>query len=348
MRNRVTFLEVMEKLSKVEADVWPSSFEVLDEEGIFRLLLYHPLGKRRFKTPLLIVYAFINRPYILDLYPEVSVVRRYLEAGFGVYMIDWGYPTRVDKYLRIDDYVDYIEKCIESIKEREKVDRISLHGYCLGGTLAVVYTALHQENVKNLVLQATPINFHTDNNLAVWARNLNVDKIVDTYRMAPGDFLNMGFLAVDPINLVIGKYHGLLETLQEEEHEGILEMLQKQETVINFLRLDKWIFDSPAIPGETYRQYIKEWYQQNLLLKNLFRAQGKKVDLSKIEVPLLVLAAMCDHIAPPDSQKAILEVISSKDKDIYKIKKGHIGITVSRESHREFWPGVIEWLKQRS
>lgn len=330
------FLDVMERLSTIEPDVWQSSFDVLDEEGVFRLLLYHPLGERKYKTPLLIVYAFINRPYVLDLHPGISVVRRYLEAGFCVYMIDWGYPTRADKYLKIDDYVDYVEKCIEDMKRREAVDEVNLHGYCLGGDLSVIYTALHQENVKNLLLQATPIDFHTDNTIAIWSRNLDADKIADTYHMGAGAFLNVGFLSVDPINLVFAKYRALLEEPQ------------KKETLIDFLRMDKWIFDSPAIPGETYRQYIKEWYQQNLLIKNQFKSQGKTVDLSKIETPVLVLAATYDHIAPPESQKAILGAISSKDKDVYEMKKGHIGITVSGSSHKDFWPRVIEWLKERS
>jgi polyhydroxyalkanoate synthase len=330
------FFDIMERISKIEPDVWPSSFEVLDEQGVFRLLLYHPMAERKYVTPILVVYAFINRPYVLDLSAGISVIRRYLETGFQVYMIDWGYPTRADQYLGVDDYVDYVERCIEHIKGREGVDKVNLHGYCLGGNLSVIYTALHQENVKNLMLQATPIDFHTDNTIAIWARALDADKIVDTYHMARGGFLNVGFLSVDPMNLMLAKYRGLLTEPEREE------------ALVDFLRMDKWIFDSPAIPGELYRQYIKEWYQQNLLIKNQFKSHGKIVDLGKIEIPVLVLAAAYDHIAPPESQKAILGAISSKDKDAYEMKKGHIGITVSASSHKEFWPRVVEWLKQRS
>ncbi|HIH77951.1 MAG TPA: hypothetical protein HA341_03370 [Halobacteria archaeon] len=186
------------------------------------------------------------------------------------------------------------------------------------------------------MLQATPIDFDTDNTLAIWAKNLDVDRIVDTFRLAPGDFLNVGFLLVDPINLLVGKYHGMLEMLEEER---FLE---------NFLRMEKWIFDAPAIPGETYRQYIKEWYQQNLIIKNEFVCNGTKIDLSTINVPLLVIAATYDHIAPLESQKAILNLVSSTDKDVYEYAKGHIGITTSRASHKEYWPKVINWLEERS
>ena len=336
MNEDITFLDVMERLSTIEADVWQSSFDVVDEDGIFRLLHYHPLVEKRYKDPLLVVYAFINRPYVLDMSPDISVIRKYLEAGFDVYMIDWGYPTVVDRYIEIDDYVDYIDKSVDCIKWIDKVNKLNIHGYCLGGNLSVIYTVLHQENVKNLMLQATPIDFSTDNTIAIWARSLNADKIVDTFHLAPGDFLNVGFLLVDPINLLVGKYH------------GVFEMLEEDRSLANFLRMEKWIFDAPSIPGETYRQYIKEWYQENLLMKNEFKSHGKKINLNEIKVPLLVLAATYDHIVPIEYQKVILDLISSKDKERYEMKKGHIGITTSRSSHKEFWPKAIRWLEERS
>jgi len=336
MSTDFTYFDVLERLSGVEVDVWQSQFDVVDKNGIFRLLHYHPTTQRKYKTPLLIAYAFINRPYVLDLSPDISVIKKYLDAGLDVYMIDWGYPTRVDQYITIDDYVNYIDKCVDYIRWRENVNRVSLHGYCLGGDLSVIYTVLHQEKIRNLMLQATPIDFDTDNTLAIWAKKLDVDRIVDTFRLAPGDFLNVGFLLVDPINLLVGKYHGMLEMLEEKR---FLE---------NFLRMEKWIFDAPAIPGETYRQYIKEWYQQNLIVKNEFVCDGIKIDLSKINIPLLVIAATYDHIAPLESQKAILNLISSRDKDVYEYSKGHIGITTSRASHKEYWPQVIKWLEERS
>jgi Poly(3-hydroxyalkanoate) synthetase len=144
----ITFSGVMERLSTMEADVGQSIFDVVDESGPFKLLHYHPLVEKRYKDPLLIVYAFINRPYVLDLSPEISVIRKYLEAGFDVYMVDWGYPTLVDRYLDLDDYVDYIDRSVEYIKWMNKVKKLNMHGYCLGGTLSVIYTVLHQENVK--------------------------------------------------------------------------------------------------------------------------------------------------------------------------------------------------------
>ncbi len=334
--NETTFTEVLSRVANIKAEVWPSKRDTVDEEGIFSLVRYRPVTQAKYRTPILVVYAFINRPYVLDLQPEISVVQQYLRAGFEVYMIDWGYPGSADEYLDLNDYGDYIDRSINLIKRTHGVPAVTVHGYCLGGTLSAAYTGVFQNNVQNLVLQTTPIDFHTDNLTACWARALDPDKIVDAYRMAPGAFLNLGFLMVDPINLIIGKYEGFLEALDSEKK------------MANFLVTDRWIFDSPSVPGATFRQYIKEWYQENQLIKGEFQMLGKRVDLRGIRVPLLVLAARFDNIVPPAAQKVIVDMVASRDKHVFEMDKGHVGITISRESHKKYWPRVVRWIEERS
>lgn len=331
-----TFAGVLSKIAAAKVDVAPSKFDVVDEEGIFKLLKYQPVTERQYRTPVVIVYAFINRPYVLDLQPEISVVQKYLQAGFDVYMLDWGYPGVADRFLNLDDYAGFLERSLRRVTRAHGVKAVNLHGYCLGGTLSAAYTALNQGRVRNLILQAAPIEFHTENLIARWARAIDPDKIVDAFGLASGSFLNFSFLLVDPVNLTYKKYAGFLEAPGPEQE------------IASFLRMDHWVFDSPSIPGETFRQYIKEWYHDNSLIKGTFRLLGETVDLNKISVPVLVLAAKHDHIVPPEAQKAVLGVISSQDKDVYEVDKGHIGITTSRNSHKEYWPRAVRWIEQRS
>jgi polyhydroxyalkanoate synthase len=326
----------MEKIAGLENDKGASRYNDIDEEGIFRLLRYEAPCSITYRTPILIVYAWINRPYVLDLRPEISVVKKYLEAGFDTYIIDWGYPTAVDRYLDLDDYVDFLDKSIELIKRRTATHSVNIHGYCLGGTLSAVYAAMRPSNVKNLLLQAAPIDFHTDNPLVLWSRALDPQKIEGAFGVASGDLMNVAFLLADPVNLIMAKYEGFLNRLDSDAETA------------NFLSMDQWVFDSPAIPGATFRQYVTDWYHHNLLTKGEFEALGERVDLHKITAPLLVLVAQHDHIVPPSAQKAILGIASSQDKAAYEMSKGHIGITTSRDAHKEFWPGVLAWLEKRS
>ncbi len=329
-------LNTLKALTEIEVDVWQTPYEVVHQKGIFRLIRYKSKVEKTFPTPVLIVYAFINRPYILDLQPERSVIGKFLERGLDVYMIDWGYPKKADKYITIEDYIEYIDQALEIVSKKTGKKKITLHGYCLGGTLSTIYSAIYPEKVKNLVLQATPIDFDVPGIINCWAKSLEVDKIVDALGNVPGEFLNYGFLLANPIGLTFGKYANLLKETQDEK---FLKM---------FLRMEKWIFDSPDVPGETYRQYIKEWYQQNLLIKNEFTINGNRVDLGNISMPTLILTATYDHIAPPESSEPLLKKISSKDKLVMPFPTGHIGVSVGSKPARDFWPKVCDWIIERS
>ena len=329
-------INTLKALTEIEVDVWQTPYEEVNQKGIFKLIHYKSKAEKTHPTPVLIVYAFINRPYILDLQPERSVIGKFLERGLDVYMIDWGYPKKADKYITIDDYIEYIDQALEIISNKTGKKKITIHGYCLGGTLSTIYSSIYPEKVKNLVLQATPIDFDVPGIIKCWAKSLEVDKIVNALGNVPGEFLNYGFLLANPIGLTFGKYANLLKETQDEK---FLKM---------FLRMEKWIFDSPDVPGETYRQYIKEWYQQNLLIKNEFTINGKRVDLGNISMPTLVLTATYDHIAPPESSEPLLKKISSKDKLVMPFPTGHIGVSVGSKPARDFWPKVCDWIIERS
>ncbi len=323
--------------------------EVIFSEDKMKLIHYIPTVEKPYPVPILVVYALVNRYYILDLQPDKSVIKKLLDEGFDVYVIDWGYPSGVDRYLTIDDYVNgYLNNAVDKIRERSGLDNITLLGVCQGGTFSVMYAALHPEKVKNLVTLVAPVNFDTDKGiLHIWAKSLDVDKIVDYYGIVPGDFLNAGFLLTDPFRLMIDKYVGLFERIENKpgDKEG---ELRNEETVKNFLRMEKWIFDSPDQAGETFRQFIKDCYQKNLLIKNKMKLNGKKINLKNITMPLLNVMAEFDHLVPTDAIKPLSDAVSSSDKETLVFPTGHIGIFVGSKSQKEVCPRIAEWLKPRS
>jgi polyhydroxyalkanoate synthase len=227
-------------LKPPEFSVGTTPSELIFSEYKMKLIHYIPIVEKPHLVPILIVYALVNRYYILDLQPDKSVIKKLLEEGLDVYVIDWGYPSGADKYLTLDDYVNgYINSAVDKIRERSGLDKITLLGVCQGGTFSVMYAAIHPEKVKNLVTLVTPVNFDTDKGLLhLWAKSLDVDKIVDYYGIVPGDYLNSGFLFTDPFRLMIDKYVGLFERIECKpgDKEG---ELQNEETVKNFLRMEK-------------------------------------------------------------------------------------------------------------
>ncbi len=355
--NQLDSIGLLEKFKHgMELFLEPPDFSVgtTPSERIFsedkmKLIHYIPAVEKPYPVPVLVVYALVNRYYILDLQPDKSVIKKLLDEGFDVYIIDWGYPSGVDRYLTLDDYVNgYINDAVDKIRERSGQDKITLLGVCQGGTFSVMYASLHPEKIKNLVTLVTPVNFDTDKGLLhVWAKSLDVDKIVDYYGIVPGDFLNAGFLLTDPFRLMIDKYVGLFEKIECEPEDKECE-LRNEETVRNFLRMEKWIFDSPDQAGETFRQFFKDCYQKNLLIKNMMSIDGKKINLKNVTMPLLNVMAEFDHLVPNDASKPLTDAVSSKDKETLVFPTGHIGIFVGSRSQKEVCPRISEWLKQRS
>uniref|UniRef100_A0A7C3RCF7 Alpha/beta fold hydrolase n=1 Tax=Archaeoglobus fulgidus TaxID=2234 RepID=A0A7C3RCF7_ARCFL len=319
-------------IPEIRSGVCEFDFEI--EDWLFRLA--HFKSEPEHKIPVLICYAFINRPYILDLHEDVSVIKKMLDAKLDVWLVDWGYPKRADRYLQLSDYVDFMDRCVDHIREKRGIDAVTLHGYCLGATLSIIYASLFPEKVRNLVLQAPPVDFHTSNTLAVWARNINPEKIVRSLGNATGDLLNLSFLLVDPIRLVVGKYNSLLDNMDDEKF------------LRDFFYMDHWIFDSPAVPGSVYVEYITRWYQRNEVINEEFDYRGRRVNLENIKMPTLVLVAEKDHITPPESVSQFFEKIPSKDKKMILSEKGHIGLTVSSSSQKKIWQEVIKWIVERS
>src|SRR5215471_8110598 len=131
-----------------------------DKTTLYR---YEPLAKREIAVPVLMVYGLVGRYTMADLQEDRSLVRNLLKQGVDLYTVDWGHPTRSDRWLTLDDYVDgYLNECVEFICREHELDAVTLLGICEGGVFTVCYAALYPDRVKNLIITITPIDFHAD------------------------------------------------------------------------------------------------------------------------------------------------------------------------------------------
>ena len=327
-----------EKMERVRKGVTPR--EVVYEEDRLKLYRYIGQGEIKQKTPLCFVFALVNRPYIVDLKEGRSVVAHFVNAGFDTYLIDWGTPTRAERFLTTDDYVNgYMHNVVNYLRERTGAPQVSLLGYCMGGTLSTIYTALHQERVRNLILLAAGIDFATrDGLINLWTdpRYFDVDKFVDTIGNIPADFLQNAFLMLKPIaNLV-------------EKPINLLENIHKEAFVEDYLYMETWLNDNIPVPGEVYREFAKYLFQQNLLTRNRLPVGRHTVDLRKITCPLLNLMARNDDLVPCSQTEPLNDLVSSTDKEKIIWPAGHIGLAVSGKAQKELWPRATEWLVKRS
>jgi polyhydroxyalkanoate synthase len=314
-----------------------------------KVTLYHyrPLADIKVATPVLIVYGLIGRYTMADLQEDRSLVRNLLNLGIDLYVVDWGNPSRADRWLTLDDYIDgYLAECVRVISERHKIDNVSLLGICEGGVFTTCYAALYPGAVKAMVLTITPIDFHGDtveNRLGhgfinIWTRSLkpeDIDRLIEAYGNLPGDFMGSIFSQMTPMRTLM-KYN-----------LDMLEVMDDEKKFRNFLRMEKWIADRPHHPGEAAKQWLKDLYQANKLIKNAFTVSNRLVDLGNITMPVLNVFAKDDHIIPPATSQALGAKVGTKDYTELPLPGGHVGVFVGGKSQALLGSGIAKWLTER-
>lgn len=323
---------------RVKKGATPS--EVVYEEDRLKLLHYPAKEKPKYGPPLVFVFALVNRPYILDILPEKSVVGHFVRAGFDTYLIDWGTPTHADRHLTLETYINgYLSNVVDFLQERTAVPQVSLLGYCMGGTMSSIFTALHPERVKNLMLLAAGIDFSTrDGLLNLWTDpdRFDVNGFVDAFGNCPAEFLQGAFMLLKPIGNLIQKPLTLVERADDERF------------VDEYFTMETWLNDNIAVPGEVFREFVKYLYQQNLLVRGEMPIGRHLVDLKQITCPILNLMATDDDLVPCAQSEPFNDLVGSSDRKTIKFRAGHIGLAMGSRAQKELWPQAVEWLAARS
>jgi len=308
--------------------------------------LYHYIPvvpvESRYPVPLLLVFAIMNRPYILDLRPGHSFVEFMVRSGFDVYLLDWGRPGLEDRGTKLDDYaMEYLPRAIRKLKHVSGAEEFSMLGWCIGALLTTIYAAMKPgDGLRNLLLLTAPLDFSNRSNLtfARWTdeRYFKVEKILDAFGNMPGEMIDYGARALKPVDNYITNYCKLWDNIENPR------------AVEAWHAMNTWVTDNIPMAGAAYRQLIVELYQKNALIQNQLRIKDELVDLARIRANLLTVIAAGDHITPPCQSEAILGKVSSTDKETYHIPGGHIGIMAGSSAHRTTWPHIQQWLSTRS
>jgi polyhydroxyalkanoate synthase len=329
-------------LEGAKADTGQTPKEVIWTKNKAKLYHYEPTVEKRFPVPILIIYALINRPYVLDLMPGNSFIEYMVKYGFDVFMLDWGIPGDEDRKLSFENYVlDYIPRAVKKVLRATGTEEISLLGYCMGGTMTAMYSALFPgKPLRNLVLLTAPIDFTPDDmgmfGLMTSPKYFNPDHIVEAFGNVPKDFIDTGSRMLKPVTNYVGTYITMWDRIMQDK------------SMDTWLAMNKWVNDGVSFPGEAFRQWIRDFYQQNKLVKSEIILRGRRVDLSNITCPILSVAGSKDHICSLPQAQAIKRSVSSKEVDFYVVDAGHVGLLTGSDAKKDVWPTLRHWLELRS
>jgi polyhydroxyalkanoate synthase subunit PhaC len=314
-------------------------YEVIYEGGKVRLRYYPAVDNPR-PIPLLVVYALIKRPFILDLQPGRSVVEMLTTQGFEVYLIDWIPPTRAESWRGFDAYVNEdLVHAVQAVQQCTGVEHVSLLGYCFGSLLTTLYTALHPATVKHLITLTLPLDMGVRTlpfyNLIGRLRPETVTLLTATYGNCPAWVMNAGFTAMAPVHHAMDKYVGLC---RNQDKDGYAE---------TFALIERWLNSDVPLAGQIFYELMTDFFQHNRLMHGDLRVGGEVVDLKNITCPVLNIIGEYDDVVHPQSSLPLVELVGSRDTHNLMFPTGHIGAVVSSAAHIKLWPQVGAWLKER-
>ncbi|HXS36193.1 MAG TPA: class III poly(R)-hydroxyalkanoic acid synthase subunit PhaC [Flavipsychrobacter sp.] len=326
--------ETLKEIDNVDVAITPK--ELVWHSDKVKLYHYNRTTPAKCATPVIVSFAMLNRQDVLDLQQDRSLMKKLLDEGLDIYIMDWGYPTQADRYLTMEDYIDgYLNDAVDFIRKTNKVDKIHMMGICQAGTYSMIYASLYPHKLKTLTTYVAPFDFSTNGcMLFKWTKYIDIDTMVDSIGTIPGELIDSAFGMLKP-SMNISKYMGIVDSLEDKDK------------MMNFLRMEHWKSDLPAMPGEMYRKYIKDLFRDNKLIKGEMELGDRKIDLKNVTMPFLNIYATEDNIIPNESTKAVMSVISSKDKKEYPFPGGHIGVFVGGKSQKELAPAVAKWVIER-
>jgi polyhydroxyalkanoate synthase len=320
-------------------DLWTSRHEtpcrlVLERSGI-RLRCY---GRSEDHPSLLIIPAPIKKHYIWDLLPSVSVVQRGLKSGFNVYLLEWTEDPWHDPDIGIATYADdHILDCAKAIG-RPSV----LVGHSLGGTFAAIFSSLHPEHVRALVLLEAPLSFAEDTGaIGQLIRNFPGGEQFGRFGDCPGVMLGALGVAASPESFVWWRWRDSIASLVDPEalHTHVL--------------VERWLLDELAMPGGLFADVV-DLYQQDHFMRGTLRVGDKSAAAWNVTAPVLAVVDPESDVVPPNSLVPFLSALPARHRKLlhYEGDTGialrHVGVLVGRNAHRSLWPEILAWAASPS
>ena len=320
----------------VQEDPAPvTPYQVIYEGGKTSLRYYRAIGKPH-TTPLLIVYALIKRPFILDLQPELSVIKNLTQQGFEVYLLDWIPPTQADTWRGFDAYVNGdLANAVRAVQTHSDAKQVSLLGYCFGGLLSTMYTALHPETVKNFIPLSVPLDMSKED-IAIFnlMKTLDPNLVTGVFGNCPTWIMKMAFSAMSPVHHLLNKHVGLYRNRDRVGYAA------------TFALFERWMNSDVPLAGQIFREVTSDIFRNNRLAQGTLTVGGQRVDLKNIRCPVLNVVGEYDDVVHPQASLALVDLIGSRHKQNLVFPAGHIGVVVSSSAQKHLWPQIGSWLKK--
>jgi polyhydroxyalkanoate synthase len=323
-----------------------ASYRVVAELSAARLRAYQAVeSSRSHATALLIIPAPFKRAYIWDLMPEVSVVRRWLERGVNVYLLEWTTPMPEDDAFGLAEYADeWPFSALRVIENETGCAAPLVAGHSLGGTLAAIFASLHPKSVGGLILVDAPLAFGGELGGPL-GRALRAIAHASAIRAlaspVPGSVINALCAAAAP-EVFIG----------ERLSDFTASLLDARAMAIHG-RVERWTYDELPMPGALFEDVLEQLYRRDLFFKGTLQVGARQTGAALLRAPVLAVLNPVGRIVPPGSMLTALDTAPNLAVELleYTGDRGamfqHLGPLVTPLAHETLWPRILDWALSR-
>lgn len=340
--------------------------KVIKQTPLYQLIQYSPATDEVYETPLIVFPPWINRFYILDLNPKKSLIRWAVEQGLTVFIVSWKSADESHADVTMDDYVMAQIEAVEAVRAVLKVKAVHTIGYCVAGTkLAAALALLDARGEADKVASATfftaQVDFSEAGDLSLFLGDEQMQMIQQM--SAEKGYMDGRYMAAT-FNMLRGR--DLIWNYVTNNY-----LMGEEYPQFDLLH---WNGDTTNLPAKWHQLYLKQFYQENLLVKpGGISIDGTPIDLTRVKTPTYVQAGREDHIAPPQSVWKITEhfkgplrfvlagsghiagVVNPPDAQKYQYwineeKAGSLDefIAGATETKGSWWPDWIKWIETQA
>ncbi|HEY0833938.1 MAG TPA: alpha/beta fold hydrolase [Azospirillum sp.] len=313
-----------------------SPFQAIAEQPGFRLRSY---GGPADGPVLLIVPAPIKRPYIWDLAPDASAVRRCLGAGLRVYLMEWTEAEDGAPGGGLTDYAgNHLAAALDAVAADSGAGRVLLAGHSLGGTLAAVFAAAHPDRVAALLLLEAPLAFgaHAGDLAALVAGSPPAAALIDGSTSVPGSLLTNASVRAAPDEFARAVWRDRLASLADPRDARL------------HARVMRWALDEFAMPARLFEDVVERLYREDRFARGTLRLGSRTVGAAAIACPVLAVVDPRSTVIPAASTLSALGGVPDLWVLHYEGDRGvalqHVGVLVGRSAHAALWPNMLAWL----
>lgn len=291
-----------------------------------------------YETPIFLVPSVVSRSYVFDLHRGNSFVERLLEAGFPVYLVDWGIAGREEAANTLETYVDdLLPDLCQAVCQDAGCEELTMLGYCFAGLMVMLFAAGHPDSpLRNLVTLAPPIDYAASESMTkVFADGrLEPDQILDEDGNVPGDVVREAFASRKPTSDLV-TYAALWDNLWNDDY------VEGHQAMAQFIR------EQVPLPGALLRQIVDKLIRGNEVASGTFGLGSRTVSLADISCPLLVVTADRDELVPVQSTFVLRNFMGPNMEEL-NLSAGHVGLITGRKAATVTIPHIIRWIADHS